>query len=71
MSKRKPTKKDLQTDLYELSLRLNRTNQFVNGIAEILNKFIEFSGKSKKFYAKLQYELDVNKEEAKNEGKEK
>tara|TARA_Y100000593_G_C4232986_1_gene297981 strand:- start:780 stop:992 length:213 start_codon:yes stop_codon:yes gene_type:complete len=70
MSKRKPTRKELEVELYELRLGLGRVNNFLNGIAEILNKFIEFSGKSKKFYASLQKDIDANKKETIDEGKE-
>ena len=46
MAKKKPTKKDLEIEMYQLHLRINQINQYMNGMAEILNKYIEFGGKA-------------------------
>ena len=61
MAKKKPTKKDLEIEMYQLHLRINQINQYMNGMAEILNKYIEFGGKSKKFYKSLQEQIDKGK----------
>ena len=63
MAKKKSTKKDLELQIYEMHLRLNQINHYMTGIAEILNRYIDFGGKSKKFYD------EVRKEIEKNEGK--
>ena len=63
MAKKKPTKKDLEIEMYQLHLRINQINQYMSGIAEILNKYIEFGGKSKKFYKSLQEKIDKNKKD--------
>ena len=60
MAKKKPTKKDIEIEMYQLHLRVNQINQYMNGMAEILNKYIEFGGKSKKFYKSLQEQIDKN-----------
>ena len=62
MAKKKPTKKDIEIEMYQLHLRVNQINQYMNGMAEILNKYIEFGGKSKKFYKSLQEQIDKNKD---------
>ena len=62
MAKKKPTKKDIEVDMYQLHLRLNQLNHYMSGIAEILNKYIKFGGKSKKFYDSLQEEIAKQKE---------
>ena len=62
MAKKKPTKKDLEIEMYQLHLRINQINQYMNGMAEILNKYIEFGGKSKKCYKSLQEQIDKNKD---------
>ena len=62
MAKKKPTKKDIEIEMYQLHLRINQINQYMNGMAEILNKYIEFGGKSKKFYKSLQEQIDKNKD---------
>ena len=62
MAKKKPTKKDIGIEMYQLHLRINQINQYMNGMAEILNKYIEFGGKSKKFYKSLQEQIDKNKD---------
>tara|TARA_R100000152_G_C6759047_1_gene182957 strand:+ start:882 stop:1097 length:216 start_codon:yes stop_codon:yes gene_type:complete len=62
LAKKKPTKKDIELQIYELHLRVNQLNHYLNGVAEILNKFIDFSGKSKKFYDTLKDEIDKKKE---------
>ena len=62
MAKKKPTKKDLEIEMYQLHLRISQINQYMNGMAEILNKYIEFGGKSKKFYKSLQEQIDKNKD---------
>ena len=61
MPKKKPTKKDIEIELYQLHLRLNQLNHHVNGMADILNRYIEFDGKAKKFYGMLQDEIDKHK----------
>ena len=61
MSIKKPTKKDLEIEMYQLHLRINQINQYMNGMAEILNKYIEFGGKAKKFYKSLQEQIDKGK----------
>ena len=66
MAKKKPTKKDIGIEMYQLHLRINQINQYMNGMAEILNKYIEFGGKSKKFYKSLQEKIDKNKEAKKD-----
>jgi len=58
MAKKKPTKKDLEIEMYQLHLRINQINQYMSGIAEILNKYIEFGGKSKKFYDGLREKVE-------------
>ena len=58
MAKKKPTKKEMEIEMYQLHLRVNQINHYMSGIAEILNKYIEFGGKSKKFYASLQEKID-------------
>ena len=58
MAKKKPTKKEMEIEMYQLHLRINQLNQYMSGIAEILNKYIEFGGKSKKFYKSLQEKID-------------
>ena len=62
MAKKNPTKKDIGIEMYQLHLRINQINQYMNGMAEILNKYIEFGGKSKKFYKSLQEQIDKNKD---------
>ena len=57
MKRKKATKKDIETELLSLNMRMNQINQYMGGIAEILNKYIEFGGKSKKFYDKLKKEI--------------
>ena len=64
MKRKKPTRKDFEAGIIDLNVRLNNLTGFVNGIAEILNEFIEFGGKSKKFYDKLKEKV---KEEVKKE----
>ena len=58
MAKKKATRKDLELELYQLHLRCNQLNHYMSGIAEMLNKYIKFGGKSKKFYDSLQKEID-------------
>ena len=58
MAKKKPTKKDMEVELYQLHLGMNQLNQYMSGIAEVLNNYIEFGGKSKKFYKSLQEKID-------------
>ena len=69
--KKKATKKDLEISIYELHMRINQINHLMNGIAEMLNKFIDFTGKSKKFYAKLQAEIDTEKKKDVKNDKDK
>ena len=63
MAKKKASRKDLELELYQLHLRCNQLNHYMSGIAEMLNKYIEFGGKSKKFYDKLQKEIDKGKKD--------
>ena len=58
MAKKKPTKKEMEIEMYQLHLRINQLNQYMSGIAEVLNNYIEFGGKSKKFYKSLQEKID-------------
>ena len=62
MAKKKPTKKDIEIEMYQLHLRINQINHYMSGIAEVLNKYFEFGGKSKKFYKSLQEQIDKNKD---------
>ena len=66
MAKKKPTKKDMEIEMYQLHLRINQINHYMSGIAEVLNKYIEFGGKSKKFYKGLQEDIDKGKETIKD-----
>ena len=58
MAKKKPTKKDIEIEMYQLHLRISQINQYMSGIAEILNKYIEFGGKSKEFYDGLKKKVE-------------
>lgn len=57
MKRKKATRKDLEQEIFVLGMKLNQMDKFVGGIAEILNKYIEFGGKSKKFYDGLKEEI--------------
>ena len=57
MKRKKATRKDIEKEVFMLSMQISQMDKFVGGIAEILNKYIEFGGKSKKFYDGLRKEL--------------
>ena len=47
MKRKKSTRKDLEQEIFMLGMKLSQMDKFVGGIAEILNKYIEFGGKIK------------------------
>ena len=67
MKRKKATRKDLEQEIFMLGMKLSQIDKFVGGIAEILNKYIEFGGKAKakKFYDSLRKELDKDKKPTK------
>ena len=65
MKRKKPTNKDFETAILSLKYDVNNLTGYINGIAEVLNGYIEFGGKSKKFFKTL--EQKVEHEHKKNE----
>jgi len=65
MKRKKPTNKDFENAIMHLKYDVNNLKGYINGIAEVLNGYIEFGGKSKKFFKTL--EQKVEHEHKKNE----
>ena len=65
MKRKKPTNKDYENAIMHLNYQVSNLTGYINGISEILNHYIEFGGKSKKFFKSL--EKIVEKEAAEKE----
>jgi hypothetical protein len=62
MKRKKPTNKDFENAIMHLKYDVNNLTGFINGIAEVLNDYIEFGGKSKKFFKMLEQKIEHKKE---------
>tara|TARA_Y100000034_G_C6655791_1_gene287274 strand:+ start:25 stop:255 length:231 start_codon:yes stop_codon:yes gene_type:complete len=67
MKRKKPTNKDFETAILSLKYDVNNLTGFINGIAEVLNAYIEFGGKSKKFFKTLEQKVEHQRKEEKKD----
>ena len=58
MKRKKPTNKDFENAIMHLKYDVNNLKGYINGIAEVLNDYIEFGGKSKKFFKTLEQKVE-------------
>ena len=58
MKRKKPTNKDFENAIMHLKYDVNNLKGYINGIAEVLNDYIEFGGNSKKFFKMLEQKVE-------------
>ena len=54
MKQKKPTRKDFQGAIAQLGHQVTNLTGYINGIAEVLNEYIEYGGEAKKFFKDLE-----------------
>jgi len=67
MKRKKPTNKDFETAILSLKYDVNNLTGYINGIAEVLNDYIEFGGNSKKFFKTLEQKVEHKQKEDKKD----
>tara|TARA_Y100000310_G_scaffold317756_1_gene370999 strand:+ start:2057 stop:2287 length:231 start_codon:yes stop_codon:yes gene_type:complete len=67
MKRKKPTNKDFENAIIHLKYDVNNLTGYINGIAEVLNGYIEFGGNSKKFFKTLEQKVEHQRKEDKKD----
>ena len=63
MKRKKPTNKDFENAIMHIKYEVNNLTGYINGIAEVLNDYIEFGGKKEKFFKMLEQKVEKQKEQ--------
>jgi len=61
MKQRKPTNKDFTNAITQLGHQISNLTGYINGIAEVLNEYIEYGGDAENFFKKLEDGITKNK----------